>query len=174
MRNFDIDIFRLSNSVHQFNFEIDQAFFESIDQELVEKGKIDVRVDLEKNDRFIAMDFDLQGTVELVCDRSLDMFDYKIARQQKLIFKYGDQERELSEDMMMITLQTQKIDVGQLIFEFIGLALPMKKLHPRYEDLVEDGSYRDQIIYTSQEDLPDRDSGAIDPRWDELKQLKKD
>ena len=173
MRNFDIDIFRLSNDLHQFDFEIDQAFFESMEQDLVEKGKITVKIDMEKNDRFISMDFDLQGTVELICDRSLDPFDYLIDRQQKLIFKYGDQERELSEDMMMITTQTQKINVGQLIFEFIGLALPMKKLHPRFESQVEDGNHQDQIIYTSQEEMENSDNAQIDPRWNELKQLKK-
>lgn len=169
MRKFDIDIFRLSNDVHQFDFEIDQTFFDSMEQELVEKGHIKVQIDLEKNDRFISMDFNLQGTVELICDRSLDPFDFLIDRQQKLIFKYGDQERELSEDMMMITAQTQKINVGQLIFEFIGLALPMKKLHPRYEDQSDEG----QMVYSSQENPEESDEAANDPRWDGLKQLKK-
>ncbi len=170
MKSYDIDIFRLSNKLHQFEFPIDRSFFESREQELVENGDIKVQIELDKNDRFISMDFHLSGTVELVCDRSLDQFNYPIEEHQKVIFKYGDQETELSEDMVMITAQTQQINVAQYIFEFIGLALPMKKLHPRYQQDDEEGP----MVYTSQDSADEPQATESDPRWNELKRLKKD
>ncbi len=169
MKSYDIDIFRLSNKLHQFKFRIDRTFFESREQELVENGDVKVQIEMDKNDRFISLDFHLSGTVELVCDRSLDQFNYPIEEQQKVIFKYGDQETELSEDMVMITAQTQQINVAQYIFEFIGLALPMKKLHPRYQDDNE-GS----VVYSSQDSTGEPQATEADPRWNELKRLKKD
>lgn len=169
MRNYDIDIFRLSNELHQYEFEIDQTFFQSLDQDLVENGSIKAWVDLDKNERFIALDFKLEGTLELTCDRSLDTFDHAIKENHKVIFKYGDIEQELAEDVMMITDQTQQINVGQFLFEFIGLALPMKRLHPRYLD---EDNEENSLVYSSQDD-PEEASDDMDPRWKELKRLKK-
>lgn len=169
MKIYNIDIFRLSNKLHQYEYDIDNTFFQALDQDLVESGRIKAWVNLDKNDRFIAVDFKLKGTVRLVCDRSLDAFDHPIEESHKVIFKYGDREQELSEDMVMITAQTQHINVGQFLFEFIGLSLPMKKLHPRYQD--DDMEYN-PVIYSSsmEEEANDLDT---DPRWNELKRLKK-
>lgn len=170
MKHYVIDIFRLSNKLHQYEFEIDRSFFQSLDQDLVENGRLKAWVDLEKNDRFISIDIRLEGSVELTCDRSLDLFDQRINESHKVIFKYGDQEQELSEDMMMITSQTQQIDVGQYIFEFIGLAIPMKKLHPRYHD---DSPEEGTVVYSSEPDSRRSSDAETDPRWNELKRLKK-
>ncbi len=170
MKIYNIDIFRLSNKLHQYEFEIDQTFFQSLDQDLVENGAIKAQVDLNKNDRFIALDFKLEGTVELTCDRSLDPFDHPIEESHKVIFKYGDSEQELSDDMVMITPQTQQINVGQFLFEFIGLALPMKKLHPRFQTKDQED---DPLVYMTGEDVEESQDTETDPRWNELKRLKK-
>jgi uncharacterized metal-binding protein YceD (DUF177 family) len=115
------------------------------------------------------MSISIEGTVTLTCDRSLELFDYPIEEDRQIIFKYGDQEMELDHQMVMITNETQRIDVGQYIFEFIGLAVPMKKLHPRYEQEAEFGT----LVYSSGDESPDKDQPESDPRWGALKKLKK-
>jgi uncharacterized metal-binding protein YceD (DUF177 family) len=168
MKKFIIDIYRMRNQLHQFEYEIDESFFGNFEQDLLKQGKLHARIDLEKNDSFIHLAVDLQGTVELTCDRSLDKFQHPIEESCKVVFKYGDEEREIDHDVVMITRDTQQIDVGQYIFEFISLAIPMKKLHPRFNDDEGYGS----LVYSS-ENIEEEQAVKLDPRWDKLKRLKK-
>ena len=41
-------------------------------------------------------------------------------------------KKRASDDLLQITTDTQNINVAQHLFDYIGLAVPMKKLHPRY------------------------------------------
>lgn len=170
MRKFVIDIYRMRNKLYQFEFEVDEVFFSSFDQELIRNGKLKAKIDLDKNDSFIGMDVNIEGTVELICDRSLDPYHYPIKEHRKVIFKYGDLEQELDHDVVMITNNTQQLDVGQYIFEFVGLAVPMKKLHPRYEE--EDDEFG-SLVYSSREESNYEFSPETDPRWKKLNDLKK-
>ena len=167
MESYRINILGLSLSVHQFQFELGNEFFRKYDKGLVSDGSFNVEVVLDKRETFLDVNFKLNGTVKLVCDRSLDEFDYPIRESHKLIFKYGDEDREISEDVVMIQHGTDSLEIGQYIYEFIALAIPMKKLHPRFEDEDEEGG----IIYTSE---PEEDKKEeIDPRWEMLKKLNK-
>jgi uncharacterized metal-binding protein YceD (DUF177 family) len=160
----------MRNKLHQFEFDIDEAFFREFEQDLVNTGSLNAKIDLEKNDSFIEMEIGLSGTVQLTCDRSLDEFQYPINETRKVIFKYGDEEMEINHDIVMITSDTQQIDVGQYIFEFVSLAVPMKKLHPRFVETDEDfGS----MVYRSADPEQEENSNEPDPRWSKLNQLKK-
>lgn len=171
MEKFVIDIYKMRNKLHQFEFEVDEVFFSSLEQELVKSGKLKAKIDLEKNDSFIGMDVNIQGTVELICDRSLDPYEHPIEEHRKVIFKYGDQEQELDHDVVMITNNTQQLDIGKYIFEFVGLALPMKKLHPRFEDNDDElGS----LVYSSSDNSDSEIQAETDPRWTKLNDLKKE
>lgn len=167
LKKFDIDIVTLDLGYSKFNYKIDDAFFELFDYGLVEHGSIDVEVTLEKKATFISFEYVLKGTVELICDRSLDTFDYDLNTNNKVILKYGEEARELTDELELIPYNTQKVNIARHIYEFITVAIPMKKLHPRYLDEGENN----QIIYSSKSEKEDEDS-ALDPRWNELKKLK--
>ncbi len=121
----------------------------------------------------IQMDFKIEGSVELTCDRSLDLFDQPISFESKMIFKYGEEEKELSEDVMVILKDTQTINIADLLFEFIGLQIPMKKLHPRFQD-EDDHSEEGAMVYTSNQDdtADEQQEEDVDPRWAALKGLQ--
>lgn len=170
MKKLVIDIYKLSNKLHQYEFEIEEAFFSTLKQDLVNSGILKAVVDLDKNDSFIGMEVKIEGTVELTCDRTLEQFQYPISVDRKVIFKFGNEERELEHDVVMITNDTQQIDVGQYIFEFVGLAVPMKKLHPRFDENEEEfGS----LVYSSEYTMEEDDESTPDPRWKKLNDLKR-
>ena len=165
---FDIDIFKLANGEHSFEFDFDSAFFGLFEDSVIENGNGTVKIDLERMPTLITLNFHLIGEIELVCDRSLDTFKYPIDEINKVRIKYGDHWEELSEELYLIPNDTQKIDVGQFVYEFISLAIPMKKLHPRFKDDDEDG-----FIFSSSDQEQESSKSPIDPRWNELKKLKK-
>ncbi len=166
LKDFNINIVGLSNTVHQFQFEVGAAFFRHFGTDLIENGAFTVDLDLDKHETFIEIEFKIKGTAQLVCDRSLDQFDYPIEEQHKIVFKYGEGDVELDDDIVQIDWETAQLELGQYIFEFIGLAVPMKKLHPRFERDDEE----DELVYTSEKDKKDEE---IDPRWEKLKNLNK-
>lgn len=176
---YDIDIYRLANRAYQYQYQIDREFFKNFENSLVEQGGLQAKVLLDKQESLIALNFHIAGTVELECDRSLEKFDYPVNINEKLLFQYGQEEQELTEEIVIITRDTQSINVAQYIYEFIGLAIPMKKLHPKYEK--DDNPFTDgEIVYTSErggteENNHSEDNGDdnIDPRWDILRNLKK-
>lgn len=168
MESFRINILGLSLSVHHFQYEFGNEFFRKYDKGLVSEGNFTVDVVLDKRETFLETDFKIVGSVKLVCDRSLDEFDYPIDITRKIIFKYGDQDMEVSEDVMMIAHGTESLEIGQFIYEFIALAIPMKKLHPRFQD----ESDEEGIIYSSGP-AEEKKEDEVDPRWEMLKKLNK-
>jgi uncharacterized protein len=168
MESYRIHILGLSLSVHQFQYEIGNEFFRKYDTGLVSEGKFTVAVALDKRETFLEASFKINGFISLVCDRSLDEFEYPITLNRLMIFKYGDQDMEISEDVTMIEHGTETLEIGQFIYEYIALAVPMKKLHPRYQDETDE----EGIMYSS-DSGEEKKEDEIDPRWEMLKKLNK-
>lgn len=166
-----IDIIGLTNKVHEFRYSIEDKFFRNFEGSDVSKGSLQCLVELTKNDNFINLRFDITGKVELVCDRSLDRFDYPLAIRKNILLKYGEEDREIDDEIEMISRNRQGINVGQYIYEFIGTAVPMKKLHPRYSG-EESREVGDQLVYTSDTQKDDDQEDIEDPRWEALKKLR--
>jgi uncharacterized protein len=165
---YRVNIIGLSFNTHQFHFDFGDEFFKRFDTGLVSNGQFSVNIELDKRETFIETSFSINGKVKLVCDRSLEPFDYPINLNERIIFKYGEEDREISEDLIMITRGTDSLELGQYIYEFIGLAIPMKKLHPKFQQESDD----DTIVYSSEEEKKGGEQ-EIDPRWEILKKLNK-
>lgn len=174
VRSYSVNIVGLSNRVHQFDFEMDNAFFSQYGTQLLSEGSLKAVVTLDKHETFIDARFSIHGSVKLTCDRSLETFDHWIETDKKLVFKYGDSNQELSDEIVMIHRDSDSLELGQYIFEFIALEVPMKKLHPRFRDEESDDESEGKIIYTSKRapEDDDTDDDEIDPRWEILKKLK--
>ncbi len=175
LSDYTIDIYKLSNKVHQYQYRINHHFFENFAHSPVTEADLKAEIMLDKQVTLITLGFHITGTIAMECDRSLEMFDHPVDIRQRLLFQYGPQEQELTEEMIMITRGTQSIEVAQYLYEFITLAVPMKKLHPRYE---KDGNpfVDGEVVYTSdtrpaeKNHTPEEDS--VDPRWSILKKFK--
>jgi uncharacterized metal-binding protein YceD (DUF177 family) len=178
LRDYEIGIAKLSNKTHLYEFDLDDSFFDLFGKELILGGNLIARVELDKAESLLTFHMDIKGHVRLICDRSLDEFDYPIDVQATFRMKYGEENAELDDDLWQITSNTQSINIAQHLYDYIGLAVPMKKLHPRFvEEAAEDeDDDQDILIYSSRikategEDEDDDDDEA-DPRWDALRNL---
>ncbi|MEA5141403.1 YceD family protein [Arcicella rigui] len=197
LNTFRIDIFRLENKQYLHEFEGDDNFFAALEQDLIEKGHFKAQVTLDKSEVMIQLLYHIVGSVELTCDRSLDTFDFPIDVTQRLILKFSDHTEEVSDELILIDRNTQYINVAQDIYEFIGLQIPMKKLHPRFineeqslktfdedDDAFDDEEefiWEDEgeIVYSTstddgeeeEEEKAEDAEPEIDPRWAILKKL---
>jgi uncharacterized metal-binding protein YceD (DUF177 family) len=175
LTDYDINLVKLKDKKHEYDFDLKDDFFSLFDQSIVNGGDLIAHVALDKSPLLITLTITIKGTVNLTCDRSLENFDYAIDINQTLLIKFGDEEIELDENVLQIPHDAQTINLAQHLFDFIGLAIPMKKLHPRFEvDYSEAG---DILIYStgtaSDEAGENNSEPTVDPRWDILKNLSK-
>ena len=172
MRDYRVNIIGLSKKDHLFEFKIGDDFFEQYGKEVVSGGRFEVHVVLDKRETFIEANFKISGKAVLVCDRSLELFEYPLDLSPILVFKYGDEPQEISDEIVIISRDQDRLDLGQYIYEFIALAIPIKRLHPRFEKEVDDEAEGKMIYSTSTDSNESTNEEKIDPRWEKLKKLK--
>jgi uncharacterized metal-binding protein YceD (DUF177 family) len=115
---------------HHFSFELDQRFFASFNNPELQNGSVQGDVVLQKKQGFLSLHFTLTGEVELECDRCLDPFKAGISDSQAVFVKIGDTPGELEDNVIMIRKDEHEIEVGQLMYEYIVLSLPVQRVHP--------------------------------------------
>ncbi|WP_337043955.1 YceD family protein [Emticicia sp. 17c] len=171
LSKYDIHIQGLENKRYTYEFEGGDEFFEFFEQDIITKGHFKATVILDKNSTLMQLWFDIEGVVELTCDRCLEPFEEPVHVKEKYIYKFGDRHEELSDEIEMIPLNTATVNIAQHIYDFIGVSLPMKKLHPKFRNEADDEE--DEFIYsTDKEEAEQEEEEVIDPRWAALLSLK--
>ena len=161
----------LSEGKHQFDFSIDDRFFAEFENSEVEKGELKIQIELEKRSTYLALIFSISGIVELVCDRCLENFPYPLKSQKKLLVKFSEKQVEDEAELIYLPPTAFQVEVGQYIYEFVILSLPIRRVHPDGDN---GESLCDPVMIKKLEEL--RHHGNTlkepdDPRWNELRKF---
>ena len=170
LKLFDINNSSLNIGKHEFDWDIDNTFFEALTEPIVNKGQLKVVAKLLKSEHMIRVDLDISGQVTLECDRSLEEFSFPFETETRHFFKFANEYAELSEEVTNIPFNAEKLNIAQLIYETIGIAIPMKKLHPKFQDDETDEEI--ELVYSDKEEEETDTKDHVDPRWEALKNLK--
>lgn len=168
VKGLSVNFVGLSNKAHTFDFRLDDSFFEKYGTEILSSGNLEAVVVLDKHETFIETDFRIRGTVRLTCDRSLEPFDEALDIHRKVMFKFGDQPGEMSDEIIIVSREETSLELGQLMYEFIAVSIPIKRLHPRFRNEEDADEGDGKIVYRATTE----DEEGIDPRWEALKKLK--
>ncbi|HJN05843.1 MAG TPA: DUF177 domain-containing protein, partial [Bacteroidales bacterium] len=114
---------------HCYTYKIDDPFFANFENLDADKGLLNLVVDLMVESNLLNIRFYFTGYIELQCDRCLDKFNLNVENSFRLIVKYGEQFEEISEEVIVIPSSESNIDLGQFIYEYVNLMLPIKKAH---------------------------------------------
>jgi uncharacterized metal-binding protein YceD (DUF177 family) len=180
LSKYNIDIYGLEDKQYDYDMESGDAFFQELDQDLIEHGHFKTHVVLNKSATMIQLNFHTQGVVTLICDRSLEPFEEPIDSNERIILKFGDHNEELTEEIEIINRNTTRINIARYLFDFIALSLPVKKIHPDLRGEQSDTDDEDEsegvLVYSSQDTAEsasnNEEEEKIDPRWEALKKLK--
>jgi uncharacterized protein len=165
---FTIPISGLKEGQHYFDFKINNAFFEQFDESEVKEGDLAVTVEADKRASHIDMTIRIQGTVSLSCDRCLGMYSQPIDCKNRLLVKFGKTYEDDDPDMIIMPGDVPDFDLKQSLYEYIMLALPIKRMHPD-DSRGNSTCDADMLKKLSEHIVGDKDK--TDPRWDELKKL---
>ena len=161
----------LKEGIHQFEYSVNKKFFEVYTNEEIKDVAIKVSLEFHKKSTLLELHFDVEGTVEVACDLTNELFHYPISTHMDIVVKFGEEFNNENEDILIIPYEVHEIDVKQFIYEAIVLALPTKKIHPG----VVDGTLKSDILDKLKEFEPKENiNNNLDPRWDKLKELLTD
>jgi uncharacterized metal-binding protein YceD (DUF177 family) len=171
LRAFDIPFVGLKSGVHHFNYEIDNSFFQNFKESLVTNCKARIDLSLDKEESFFLLDFQIDGTVNVICDRCGELFDISIENEQRLLVKFGEitDENEGDDDVIFISRNETLLNVAQLIYEFINLSVPLHKVHP---DKKGKSTCNKEVIKKLDELSPAHREAELNTTWSQLKKIK--
>ncbi|NOY37805.1 MAG: DUF177 domain-containing protein [Chlorobi bacterium] len=161
----------LKEGEHIFNFAVTDRFFDaygSISE--VHRGNITVEIKLIRESRMMTLNFILTGAVRIQCDRCLDLFDQPVDSREQLLVRFGSAREELAANILVVPEKDGVLDIQQYIYEYIHLALPLKRVHP--DDTQGNSTCNPEMLNMLDKLVPHIHHNSTDPRWSALKDLK--
>jgi uncharacterized protein len=167
---FAIQFAGLIPGSYHFEFVVNESFFEKFTESEIKQGSVNIQVELQKQARMMVLMFDMEGSVILNCDRCLDDFSFPVKSKTKLIVNFGKDKGQDTEEIITIAESDNEINVAQFIYEFIHLALPIKRVHP--DDQNGNSTCNNEVMKKLKEHTNAESENNDDPRWDILKKIK--
>lgn len=174
-----------------FEYRLDNEFFTNIDGPEIQRGKVDVTLNVKRTTTVWELKFHLSGIIYIPCDRCLDDMEHVIESDEELFVKLGAEYSEETDTLIIIPESEGEINVAWYLYEFMALSIPLKHVHP-YGKCNKEMNARLQKMITHQVDEAEEDEEndiplyvdentseapleekPTDPRWDALKKLKR-
>ena len=166
---YKIEFAGLKIGNHQFNFNADKKFFDRFNFSDFNDVSVNIDIDLTKKSTLLELEFVLKGVVNVNCDLTNEPFDFQIKHEASLVVKFGQEYNDEDDEILVLPHGEHKLYADQYIFELIVLSLPPKRIHPG----VKDGTLKSEILDILEDLKPKENSNFVDPRWEQLKSLKK-
>lgn len=172
-KEFNIPFSGLKQGKHNFNFEIDNTFFDSFGYDDFNSANIQLSIILNKMTTIMELDFEASGSVNVNCDITSEPYDQAITSELHLVVKFGEEYNDEDDEILILPHGEHQLDISQYAYEMLVLSVPQKRVHPG----IADGTLKSEVLDKLQELQPKEkrnDKEENDPRWDELKKLLTD
>jgi uncharacterized metal-binding protein YceD (DUF177 family) len=134
LREFDIAFVGLTPGVHSFQYQITDSFFESYGPQDFTNCNATVKLQLDKKSNFFLLKFEIGGTATVNCDRCGAPFELQLWDDFNQVVKMVENPEEMPVDedpeVSYISKTESHLHVGDWIYEFINLSIPMQRIHP--------------------------------------------
>ena len=166
-RKYIISFRGLSLGKHEYEYHLNDSFFEALDYAEFNKGDVRIDVRLNKQEVMLTLDFIVRGKITMPCDRCGDDCTIKISGEYKLYVKpHGESDITDSEDWLVLGANDGELDIAHHLYEYTALSLPAKRTHAKISQCNQD------VIAKLKNSEREEAQGPEDPRWDQLKHLK--
>jgi uncharacterized protein len=169
-RQYIIKFAGLSVGTHEFEFNVDDKFFEQFPESEIQKGNLYVVVTLLKQNNVMQMDFKIKGTVQLDCDRCIKAFDYPIEAEDNLVIKFGDPD-ESTDEILVITEGESEAEISHYLYEYIMVSLPARRVGCEIDENFE--CDYETLNKLEENSVSEEAKEETNPIWEKLNKLKK-
>jgi len=173
-REYEIAFVGLKPGVHEFNYEIDDRFFEEYQEQDFRQTQAHIKLVLEKNNGFMMLKFEVGGKTEVTCDRCSNDLPFELFDEFTVTVKMVDDpdmmnDQEVDPDVYYISRGESHLDVKNWIYEFVNLSIPMQKTCS-YENM--DGPYCNTAARDFLNKMKPGDDAPANPLWKGLEKFK--
>lgn len=165
---YSIPLAGLKEARYTYEFSLGDDFFEAFEGSELKRGELTADVVLQKCSAHYELDININGQVGVICDRCLEEFFMPLSAAGRLIVRQGREWDDSDPDMVTISPEEHELDLSQFFYEYIHLALPIKRIHP--DDSDGHTTCDPEMIRKLQEHTAHGEK-EHDPRWDELERL---
>ena len=180
---YNIPLKDLKDEIRVFEFDLNDSYFKKIDSPEVQHGNIKAKLSVCKKLDTFELNFQIDGVIQIPCDRCLDIMNQLIQYKEKLKVKFGETFSE-EEEIVIVPEADGCINVAWFLYEFIVLNIPMKHVHIPGEcnktmvnklkkhitrQKTDDDDV--EVIDLDDEDDFTADETPTDPRWDGLQNI---
>ena len=169
-KEYNIPFSGLKQGKHAYQYHIENTFFESFGYEEFIATAITVDLVMNIATTMLELDFDANGTVNVLCDVTGEPFDLPVSSKMRLVVKFGEAYNDEDDEILIIPHGEHKINVAQYIYEMLVLAVPQKRVHPGIADGTLQSEALDRLEALRPKEVKENKEN-IDPRWDALKKL---
>lgn len=159
--------------IHDFEFEITDKFFKTIENSEVETAHIKVEARLTKQNSVLQMHFSIKGTVGVDCDRCIKYFDYPIEAEENLVIKHGNPD-ESTDEILVIPEGQEVFDVAHYLYEYLVLAIPARRVPCELdeEEFQCDYEMLEKLEKLAADAEEEKAEEPANPIWEKLNKIK--
>jgi uncharacterized protein len=162
----------LKEGDHSFGFDLDDKFFGQFENSEVTKGTLKADVKLTKQSTLMILHMEIEGIVELQCDRCLDNYMQRIKSKTRMYVKFGHEIEDIGDDIIVVPYEEHQINIAQFLYELVILGIPIKHVHP--DNKKGESTCNPEMLKKLSEYIVDQEpeeKHPVDERWNELKKL---
>jgi len=128
LNQFFIPIKGLKFGKHEYDFVIQNQFFDEFENSPIKVGELKTHLILDRKTRNLELEFSTQGYIESECDRCTADIKLPIDASIKFIVKFSDEE-ESDGEVFFIPTESHEINVSEMVYEHLVLAIPLIKTY---------------------------------------------
>ncbi|WP_440120656.1 YceD family protein [Tenacibaculum sp. Ill] len=174
LKQFNIPFVGLKEGSHLFEYQIDKTFFEAFQFDEFNNTNVKADITFVKKSTLLELSFNINGTVNVPCDITNELFDLPVNGNLNLVVKFGPEFNDEHDEILILPHEAYQVNVSQYIYELIVLSVPSKRIHPDVVDgtMQSDALRKLEELRINEEKTVEEES--TDPRWDKLKDLLTD
>ncbi|MCS6818447.1 MAG: DUF177 domain-containing protein [Chitinophagales bacterium] len=175
LRDFSIPFVGLKLGIHEFFYDLDKAFFDHFPDSPIGECDVKVKLEFDKKETFFILNFFIDGKVTVECDRCLALYEKEIFGDYSCVIKLTDNSPRFNDDdeIIYISKDDTHFDVSHLLYEYVALCLPLRKI-PCREPGLDERCDKEVLKYLRQHVEDTREQDIVDPRWEALKKWNSD
>lgn len=173
-RRYSLNVARLKPGKHEEHFEVDNDFFAHFENSLVEAGQVHIRLEMEKYATHLDVAFNLEGEIDLPCDRCGNPYAHSLQSKERIIYAFNPSMDFEGYEVMYVAADEPQLVLAQEFYDFISISIPMRKVPPQEVHLCPPEVLALLGLDPEGQPLPgdQAEDDEIDPRWAALKKLK--
>lgn len=134
VKELKISLQSASESNEPLVFKVDDDFFSALGQEEIKGGEMEVRISAkQKSPAVYHVDYEIEGTVVVACDRCLDDLRLPVAGADGINVSTDSPSELDDEEMKYAEAKSRTYDMAWEVYELAALSLPSARVHAEGE-----------------------------------------